>query len=153
MMKSLMGVAVWLLLLPGILGSWGCLAPSGSFNFDQTDLSKETQAHGLNVHHSHPSESSGDSGAEQESGSQEPRIPINSPLFFSAASSVSVASAVLSGSSSAGSIINRFVDELKECGLHTFNNQCYTRRHVSRMGQRTLRLRTLFTCFMPAQAP
>jgi len=153
MTNRILGFVVWMLLLPGILGSWGGLAPFGFSDFNQNVHSSEIRSKGLIKQAVHQSKSCGSTGAEQESDGQEPNIPIQSPLFFSVASSASHATAVLSGASSPGSIINRFVDELKECRLHIFNEQYYTSRHVSRMLQRTLRLRTLFTCFMPAQAP
>jgi len=154
-------VWVWLLLLPGLLGSWGGWVQTPLFN--QYDLCSDQHrnghaqgvgAHELAGHQGQDSECSKKTiDAHQESDSKEPNIPVQSPLFLSAAPSASLSAVVYLGTASSNTLINWFLNELNGCGLHVFSDHQYTSWHISQLLQRTLRLRTWFTCIMPAQAP
>jgi hypothetical protein len=154
-------VWVWLLLLPGLLGSWGGRVQTPLFNqYDScSDQYRNGNAQGFGTHElaGHQGQDSEcnkkSKDAQQESDSKEPNIPVQSPLFLSAAPSASLNAVVYSGTASSSTLINWFLNELNGCGLHIFSDQHYTSWHVSQLLQRTLRLRTWFTCIMPAQAP
>jgi hypothetical protein len=145
---------VWLLLLPGLLGSWGgwAQAPhSEERNHGKTSgvLADEWAGHqghsaGCNM---------GNKDGDPESESNEPIVPVQRPLFLSSTATTSLNSVVFLGANTPSTLINWFLNELNGCGLHAFIEQHFSSWHMSQLFQRMLRLRTWFTCIMQAQAP
>jgi|GEM_PF-2384211 len=177
MTKRNLSVWVWLLLLPGLLGSWGgwkqshfseentkrhspiLLAAGAETNTrqesgpDQNSISDQNSDSDPGSNSDISSGSSNNSGPGQKSDSDEPALPAPSPLFFSAAHTTYLPTGVLLGSPSSTAVLNWSFQDLQRCRFHSINDQRYTTRHISRLWQRALRLRTWFTCIMPAQAP
>lgn len=148
-----------LLLLPGLLGSWGgWVSPhfsdepyaGHSSKVDPAGLKGNPYADSKSNEGDHPHNPR---GADQESNSEHSNLPVSSPLFLSMAHPGSLSYTALLGPATSNNVLNWFFKELNRCGIHTYKNQLLSSRHISCLWQRTLRLRTWFTCIMPAQAP
>jgi len=141
MKNPICAVLLWLLLLPGLLASWGTgIAPATV----HSDAEKKAASTSRAV----PAAESA-----QNTDSDEPVPAIPTPVYLSVAASVTLPTAVLSGLLPTATEGTWALQDFVGHALPSFFGLHYTSRHTSMLRERALRLRTWFTRLMPAQAP